>query len=56
VGSSEKVTLPISQYANIPESRKSGRRGRTPAWMSKEIMDKISGKKVYEMWEKGLSS
>ena len=40
----------------IPMSRKSGKRGRRPAWMRKELIDKIKRKKkVYEMWKKGLS-
>ena len=34
-----------------------GKGGRKPAWMSKELIDKIKRKrKVYEMWKKGLSS
>lgn len=41
----------------VGKSRKSGKEGRRPAWMIKELIDKIEGKKkVYEMWKKGLSS
>ena len=41
----------------IPKSRILEKGDRRPVWMSKELMDKIKGKKkVYEVWEKGLSS
>jgi len=41
----------------IPNSKKSGKDGRNPEWMSKELMDKLKGKKkVHEMWKKGLST
>jgi len=36
--------------------KKSGKEGRRSAWRSKELMDKIKGKKVQKMWEKGLST
>ena len=40
----------------IPKRRKVGKGGRRPAWMSKELMDKVKGKmNVYEMWKKGQS-
>jgi len=45
------------QTANwcIPRSKKSGKGGRRAAWVSKELMDKLRGKKkVQEMWKKGL--
>ena len=38
-------------------SKKSGKGGRRPVWMSKELMHKIKGKrKVHEMWKKGLTT
>lgn len=41
----------------IPESKKLGQGGDRPAWVSKELMDKLKGKKVvHEMWEKALST
>jgi len=34
-----------------------GKVGKGPAWMSKELMGKVRGKKkVCEMWKKGLST
>ena len=34
-----------------------GKGGRSPVWMSKELMDKLKGKKkVHEMWKKVLSN
>ncbi|GAB0209109.1 mitochondrial enolase superfamily member 1 [Grus japonensis] len=39
----------------ILKSRKSSKGGRRPAWMSKELPEKLKGKKeVYRMWKKGL--
>ena len=35
----------------IPMSKKSRKGGRTPAWMSKEILVKLKWKKVYGMWK-----
>lgn len=35
-------------------SKKSGESGKRPVWMSKELMDKLKGKKIHEMWEKFL--
>ncbi|GAB0207498.1 mitochondrial enolase superfamily member 1 [Grus japonensis] len=41
----------------IPKNRKSSKGGRTPAWMSKELLEKLKGKKeVYRMWKKGLAT
>ena len=41
----------------IPKSKKMGKVGKGPAWMSKELMGKVRGKKkVCEMWKKGLST
>ncbi|GAB0207763.1 hypothetical protein GRJ2_003242000 [Grus japonensis] len=41
----------------IPKSRKSSKGGRRPAWMSKELLEKLKGKKeVYRMWKKGLAT
>ena len=38
-------------------SKKSGKGGRRPVWMSKELMRKLKGKKkVHEMWKKGLTT
>uniref|UniRef100_A0A8C3BA48 Reverse transcriptase domain-containing protein n=1 Tax=Cairina moschata TaxID=8855 RepID=A0A8C3BA48_CAIMO len=40
----------------IPRNRKLGKGGRKPAWMSKELINKIKRKRmVYEMWKKSLS-
>ncbi|KFZ57322.1 hypothetical protein N321_09184, partial [Antrostomus carolinensis] len=44
-----------AQVLCIP--KKSGKSGRKPAWMSKELMEKLKGKReVYEMWKKGLAT
>ncbi|GAB0209615.1 hypothetical protein GRJ2_003427200 [Grus japonensis] len=41
----------------IPKSRKSSKGGRRPAWMSKELLEKLKGKKeAYRMWKKGLAT
>ncbi|GAB0208568.1 mitochondrial enolase superfamily member 1 [Grus japonensis] len=41
----------------IPKSKKSSKGGRRPAWMSKELLEKLKGKKeVYRMWQKGLAT
>ncbi|GAB0204864.1 mitochondrial enolase superfamily member 1 [Grus japonensis] len=41
----------------IPKSKKSSKGGRRPAWMSKELLEKLKGKKeVYRMWKKGLAT
>ncbi|GAB0188533.1 mitochondrial enolase superfamily member 1 [Grus japonensis] len=38
-------------------SKKSSKGGRRPAWMSKELLEKLKGKKkVYRMWKKGLDT
>ena len=37
----------------ISKSKKLGKGGKRPKWMSKELMDKLKGKKkVHEMWKK----
>ena len=37
----------------IPKRKKLGKGGKRPKWMSKELMDKLKGKKkVHEMWKK----
>ena len=39
----------------VPVSKKSGKGGRRPVWMSKELVRKLKGKKkVHEMWKKCL--
>ncbi|GAB0208992.1 mitochondrial enolase superfamily member 1 [Grus japonensis] len=39
----------------IPKNRKTSKGGRRPAWMSKELLEKLKGKKeAYRMWKKGL--
>ncbi|GAB0180066.1 mitochondrial enolase superfamily member 1 [Grus japonensis] len=41
----------------IPKSKKSSKGVRRPAWMSKELLEKLKGKKeVYRMWKKGLAA
>lgn len=41
----------------IPMTTKPGQGGKRPVWMSKELMDKLKGKKVvHEMWKKGRST
>ena len=41
----------------IPRSKKSGKGGKRLVWMSKELVDKLKGKKkVHEMWKKDLST
>ena len=41
----------------IPKSKKSGEGNKRFVWMSKELMDKVKGKKkVHRMWEEGLST
>ncbi|GAB0182218.1 hypothetical protein GRJ2_000687100 [Grus japonensis] len=41
----------------IPKNRKSSKGGRRPAWMSKELLEKLKRKKeVYQMWKKGLAT
>ncbi|PKU38009.1 rna-directed dna polymerase from mobile element jockey-like [Limosa lapponica baueri] len=41
----------------IPRSKKSGKGGRKPAWMSRELLEKLRWKKeVYRMWKKGLAT
>ena len=39
-----------AQDQYISKSKKSGKRGKRPVWMSKEHMDKLKGKKVHEIW------
>ena len=37
--------------------KKSGRGARRPAWMSKELLDKLKWKReVHSLWEKGLAT
>ena len=37
--------------------KKSGKGGRRPVWMSKELVHKLKGKKkAHEMWKKGLTT
>lgn len=41
----------------VPVTKKSGKGARRPAWMSKELMCKLRGKKkVHDMWKKGLTT
>ncbi|GAB0206764.1 mitochondrial enolase superfamily member 1 [Grus japonensis] len=41
----------------IPKNRKTRKGGRRPAWMSKEPLEKLKGKKeAYRMWKKGLAT
>ncbi|GAB0209397.1 mitochondrial enolase superfamily member 1 [Grus japonensis] len=41
----------------ILKSKKSSKGSRRPAWMSKELLEKLKGKKeVYRMWKKGLAT
>lgn len=41
----------------VPKSKKSEKGDRRPAWMSKELMNKLKGKmKVHEMWEESCTS
>ncbi|PKU30268.1 glycerol kinase [Limosa lapponica baueri] len=41
----------------IPRSKKSGKGGRKPAWMNRELLEKLRWKKkVYRMWKKGLAT
>ncbi|GAB0208473.1 mitochondrial enolase superfamily member 1 [Grus japonensis] len=46
-----------AQDQSIPKNRKSSKGGKRPAWMSKELLEKLKGKKeVYRMWKKGLAT
>ncbi|GAB0204057.1 hypothetical protein GRJ2_002871300 [Grus japonensis] len=46
-----------AQDRRIPKNRKSSKGGRRPAWMSKELLEKLKGKKeVYRMWKKGMAT
>ena len=39
----------------IPNSKKLGKGGRRPTWISKELMEKLKWKKkFYRMWKRGL--
>ncbi|XP_048787424.1 uncharacterized protein LOC125686903 [Lagopus muta] len=41
----------------VPVRKKSGKGGRRPVWMSKELVCKLKGKKkAHEMWKKGLTT
>ncbi|GAB0206830.1 hypothetical protein GRJ2_003148600 [Grus japonensis] len=41
----------------VLKNRKSSKGGRRPAWMSKELLEKLKGKKeVYSMWKKGMAT
>ncbi|NXA67808.1 RTBS polymerase, partial [Mohoua ochrocephala] len=41
----------------IPMSKKSGKRGRRPAWMSRELLANLKWKKeLYGMWKKGRAT
>ncbi|GAB0181788.1 mitochondrial enolase superfamily member 1 [Grus japonensis] len=46
-----------AQNRCILKNKKSSKRGQIPAWMSKELLEKLKGKKeVYSMWKKGLAT
>ncbi|GAB0207239.1 mitochondrial enolase superfamily member 1 [Grus japonensis] len=41
----------------ILKNRKTSKGGRRPAWISKELLEKLKGKKeVYRMWKKGMAT
>ncbi|GAB0207304.1 hypothetical protein GRJ2_003196000 [Grus japonensis] len=47
----------LAQDQCILKNRKTSKGGRRPAWMSKELLEKLKGKKeVYRMWKKGLAT
>ncbi|PKU29906.1 rna-directed dna polymerase from mobile element jockey- hypothetical protein [Limosa lapponica baueri] len=46
-----------AQDLYTPRSKKSGKGGRRPAWMRKELLEKLKWKKeVYRMWKRGLAT
>ncbi|TRZ12815.1 hypothetical protein HGM15179_014306 [Zosterops borbonicus] len=43
-----------AQEQTVPVCRKTGRRGKRPAWISKEVLDEIRNKKrMYRFWKEG---
>ncbi|GAB0209507.1 mitochondrial enolase superfamily member 1 [Grus japonensis] len=47
----------LAQDQCILKNRKTSKGGRRPAWMSKELLEKLKGKKeVYRMWKKGVAT